>query len=198
MKIPFPDKKYNIIYADPPWEVKRVRGIKNNTSSRSGVGYYERMQLLPDKGKNPDFPTMSIKEIVELPVKDLAEDNAVLYLWTINKYLEETYSIARAWGFKPSCLLHWVKKPRGILLAGAFAPNVEYLMYCRRGGLKTIKKLNTRWFLQPRINRHSEKPKFFRELITQVHGDLPRIELFSRHETSGWDVWGDEINKGIL
>lgn len=89
--------KYNIIYADPPWEVKA--GPPWASSGRS---------------RDLEYPTMSVEEIKSLPVAGLVESNAHLYLWTINKYIPETYEIARAWGFKPSALLTWNKPAHGI------------------------------------------------------------------------------------
>ena len=58
--------------------------------------------------------------------------------------------------------------------------------------LKSKKRIDTIWFEHKRL-RHSEKPQMFRDLIIEVAGDLPRIELFARQKTEGWDVWGNEI-----
>ena len=81
-------KKYKVIYADPPWEVKRGPDWGSNGVSKP----------LP-------YPTMTLEEIKALPVKELAEKDSHLYLWTINKYIPEAYEVAKVWGFKVSCLL---------------------------------------------------------------------------------------------
>lgn len=93
----FPAKKYNIIYADPPWEV--MRGPDWGSSGPSNP--------LP-------YPTMSLSEIKALPVKEIGAEDAHLYLWTINKYIPDAYEVAKSWGFKPSCLLTWCKPKHGI------------------------------------------------------------------------------------
>jgi N6-adenosine-specific RNA methylase IME4 len=179
MIIPLPNKKYNIIYADPPWEVKA--GPDWGSSGKS---------------KDLKYPTMSIDEISSMPVNEICHNDCHLYLWTINKYIEQSYHVARSWGFKPICLLTWIKNPHGIGLGGAFIQTTEHLLFCRKGILRSKKRIDTTWFEHKRLT-HSEKPHFFRELITSVSGDLPRIELFARNEFPGWDAWGNEINKGI-
>ena len=173
--ISFPNKKYQIIYADPPWDVKRGPDWNSNGPSKP----------LP-------YPTMTIEEISTLPVSQITDRNAHLYLWTINKYIPETYTIAKAWGFKPSCLLTYCKPKHGIGIGGTFIQTSEHLLFCRKGTLKAQKRIDTTWFRQPRLI-HSKKPDFFRSLIVDVSGDLPRIELFARQKTEGWDVWGNEV-----
>lgn len=172
-------KKYQIIYADPPWDVKAGPGWASGGVSRK-----------------LKYPTMSIEQIKALQIRDLAENNAHLYLWLINKYIEDGYQIAKAWGFRPVCLLTWCKPPHGLGLGGAFVQTTEHLLFCKRGVLKTQKRIDTTWFECGR-HRHSEKPHFFRDIIKDVSGDLPRIELFARERTFGWDVWGNEVDSDI-
>lgn len=172
--IPFPDGKFNIVLADPPWEVKRGPDWNSNGPSNP----------LP-------YPTMSIEEIVGLPVKGIVEKDAHLYLWVINKYIEQSYTVARAWGFSPSCLLTWCKPRHGIGIGGTFVQTTEHILFCRRGTLKARKRVDTTWFQHKRLS-HSEKPAMFRDMIVEVSGDLPRIELFSRvTSVPGWAVWGN-------
>lgn len=173
--LPFPHKKYQIIYADPPWDVKRGPDYNSNGPSKP----------LP-------YPTMSVEEICLLPVKEIIDKDAHLYLWTINKYVEDSYKVARAWGFRPVCLLTYCKPRHGIGIGGTFVQTTEHLLFCRRGSLPAVKRIDTTWFEQPRLV-HSKKPDFFRNLIVEVSGDRLRIELFARNKTAGWDVWGDEI-----
>jgi N6-adenosine-specific RNA methylase IME4 len=172
-------KKYQIIYADPPWEVKRGPDWNSNGPS-----------------KNLPYPTMPLEDIKNLKIKEISDNNAHLYLWTINKYIEQGYEVARNWGFKPTCLLTWCKPKHGIGLGGAFIQTTEHLLFCRRGKLPTQKRIDTTWFEHKRL-RHSEKPNYFRDLIVEVSGNLPRIELFARQKIEGWDIWGNELNNDI-
>lgn len=136
---------------------------------------------------------MSTEDIAAIPIQSISEKNCHLYLWTINKYIPDSYSIAKGWGFRPVCLLTWVKKPHGIrITAGAFIQTTEHLLFCRKGVLKTQKRIPTTWFEHKRLS-HSTKPDSFRKMIVDVSGDLPRIELFARELFCGWDSWGNEI-----
>ena len=172
--LPNIEGKYNVIYADPPWDVK--------AGPDWGSG---------EESKDLLYPTMSLEEISALPIKELASNNAHLYIWTINKYIPQTYDIARAWGFKPSCLITWCKPPHGIGLGGTYIQNTEHLLFCRRGTLEAIKRIDTTWFSYPR-GRHSEKPDEFRKMIEEVSPGK-RIELFAREKVRDWDVWGNEV-----
>ncbi len=172
-------KQYQIIYADPPWDVKA--GPPWSSSGKSG---------------DLAYPTMSVGEITGLNVKSIAADDAHLYLWVINKYIEQSYNIARCWGFKSSCLLTWCKKPNGLGLGGAYSQTTEHLLFSRRGSLPAMKRIDTTWFLGER-SLHSRKPMLFMDMILEVSGDLPRIELFARRKAMGWDCWGNEVESDI-
>ena len=139
---------------------------------------------------------MTIDEIKSMPIKRIADKDCHLYMWIINKYIREAYDIAEAWGFKVSCLLTWCKPKHGIGLGGAFIQTTEHLLFCRRGNLKTKKRIDTTWFNHKRLE-HSVKPSMFRTMILEVSGDLPRIELFARQQWGGWDTYGNELSSTI-
>jgi N6-adenosine-specific RNA methylase IME4 len=148
------------------------------------------------KSQPLQYNTMPIKDIVNLPIKSVKAENSVLFIWTINKYIEQSYQVARAWGFTPSTMLVWAKTPKGIGLGGTFTLANEYLLFCRSGTLRANKRIKGNWWHLPR-ERHSKKPDHFRDMIVDVFGDLPRVELFARQSTPGWDVWGNEVESDI-
>jgi N6-adenosine-specific RNA methylase IME4 len=176
-------KKYQIIYADPPWQY----GTWGATAS----------WLRPNSHKRPlPFPTMSVDEICALPVSSLADKNCELYLWTTQKYLPDVFRVIDDWGFKYKQTLIWCKPPR-CGLGGAYTPTNEFLILARKGKKPKAKRILTTWFLIKRPhNHHSEKPAFFRDMIASVTNS-PRIELFARQKTEGWDVWGNEVESDI-
>jgi len=178
-RLVIPHGGYSIIYADPPWEV-----MAGSKQSRQTGDSHKSLKL--------SYPTMALDEIKKLPVKSIAGKNCLLFLWTINKYLEQSYEVARAWGFKPGTMLVWDKTPKGIGLGGTFTLANEYLLFSRRGTVKANQRVKGNHWHFPR-EKHSKKPDFFRELIVETFGDLPRIELFARRERPGWDVWGNEV-----
>lgn len=136
------------------------------------------------------YPTMSLDEIAALPVADVAHDDAHLYVWTINKYIRDTYDIAMAWGFRPSTLLTWCKKPFGLGLGGAYSLTTEHVLFARRGKLPPKRRWTTTWWQWPR-GRHSAKPDAFQDIVEQVSPG-PYLELFARRQRLGWDTWGNE------
>lgn len=181
--------KYRTVVADPPW---RVMG----GSLRGGIGEGFKFDG-PITTRPVPYPTMSVAEIAALPVAGLTADDAALYLWTINAYIEDAYDIARAWGFKPSTFLTWCKAPMGGGLGGAFGISSEYILYARRGSPPERRVTGT-WFAWKRRYdergkpMHSSKPEAFYDLVEQV-SDGPYLEMFSRnHHRLGWDVFGNE------
>lgn len=173
--------KYNIIYADPPWDVMRGPDYNSNGPSKP----------LP-------YPTMSLRDIenIGIGLRPYLDKNCHLYLWTINKYIRESYDVANVWGFNVSCLLTWCKPRHGIGIGGTFIQTTEHLLFCRRGTLTASKRIDTTWFEHKRLS-HSEKPTMFRDIIVEASGDLPRLELFARQRVDGWDCWGNEVESDI-
>lgn len=163
--------KYRIIYADPPW--------KYNDKLVDGYGPAEF-----------HYPTMSIEELCTLSVKDIAEDNAVLFLWVTSPLLESSFKIIHAWGFEYKTSFVWDK----ILHNMGHYNSVrhEFLLVCTRGSC-TPDNLKLYDSVQS-IERteHSVKPEEFRDIIDDLYPNGGRIELFSRREVVGWERWGNE------
>jgi len=132
---------------------------------------------------------MSLEEIEALPVRDMAERDAHLYLWTTNRYLRDAYYVAEAWGFAVTKPLLWVKEPMGFMGA-PFVSSAEFVLYCRRGVLRAKTSAGRQWWLWAR-GTHSAKPEAFLDLVEQVSPG-PYLELFARRQRLGWDTWGDE------
>lgn len=124
-----PDKKYSIILADPPWDVKRGPEYASNGASR----------ILT-------YPTMSVEAIRTLPVKGIADVDCKLFLWTINKYLREAFDVIASWGFTYSTTLVWAKTPNGIGLGGTFSLTTEYLLFASKGKIGADKRWDTTWW----------------------------------------------------
>jgi len=182
------DKKYSIIYADPPWHYKNYA---DNTASR-WVGN--------------QYPVMSIDDISNLPVRKLTATGCVLFLWVTAPCLLEGIEVMKAWGFeyktKAFC---WVKMNRNNM--GVFTgmgyytrSNSEDCLLCVKGNpLPRLDHSISQVILHP-VMEHSKKPSIARDLIVRLFGELPRIELFARQQVEGWDCWGwgvEEVAKDI-
>ena len=179
--IPFPSRKYRIIYADPPWTFK--------TYSAKGAEH---------KSAKQHYDLMCLDEIKALPVADIAGDNCVLFLWATMPNLPEAFEVIKAWGFEyKTCAFTWVKRNRksdGWFWGLGYwtRSNAELCLLATKGKPKRVSK-SVHSVCDARIMEHSRKPAEVRERIVQLCGDLPRIELFARQKADGWDCWGNEV-----
>ena len=179
------DKKYQVIYADPPWTFK--------TWSKKGA----------DRSAENHYPTMNISDICALPVADIACKDAVLFLWVTFPNLHEGLEVIKAWGFEyKTVAFTWVKRnkvsPSWFVGLGHWTrANAEICLLATRGKPKRVSK-GVRQIVDAPIERHSKKPDEVRNRIVDLIGDVPRIELFARQHTAGWDVFGNEVISNII
>ena len=177
-----PTGKYRVIYADPPWKYNDAMAISKNGLGES-YGPAEA-----------HYPAMTISELCALPINDLAEENAVLFLWTTSPLLEDTFKIINAWGFKYKSSFVWDKVKHNM---GHYnSVRHEFLLVCTRGSCTPdVKKL---FDSVQSIEReeHSRKPEEFRQIIDTIYTEGQRIELFRRGDApSGWKAWGNEAKE---
>lgn len=169
-------KKYKVIYADPPWSYRNKR---TGGSMRSGAA--------------SKYPVMTVDEICSLPVADIADKDAVLFLWATVPMLPEALQVMKAWGFAYKTMLTW-RKIMSLGMGFWFRCQTEHLLVGVRGKVRAFRCQKPN-FMQLRALGHSEKPEEFRKLIEEVTAGMePRIELFARKYSLGWDVWGNEVD----
>ena len=182
--IPFPNKKYHIIYSDPPWWY-----AKRNKNTNFGLGVHR-------------YPTMTTQEICDLPVQDIAEEQCLLYLWSTGPHMENALKVINAWGFVYITIAFtWVKttKDGSDFFKGPgnyTSSNTELCLLARtpKCKLKPVNKLVPQIILAPR-GEHSAKPPETRDRIVKSMGELSRIEMFARGTLpSNWDGWGDQYD----
>ena len=187
-------KKYQIIYADPPWEMRYATGLKD--------GFH---------CLNLPYPTMTISEIIKLPVKEMLADDAILFLWVIDAYVPRIEEIMEAWGFKYiSVGFVWNKTAMGggvnALVSQYTRKSCEFCYIGRKGKMLVQNPCSVDQYCPCVKSKHSSKPDRIRLDIVKLCGDLPRIELFAREEKDllfrnpsfkGWDVWGNEVESDI-
>jgi N6-adenosine-specific RNA methylase IME4 len=185
-------KKYQIIYADPPWSY----------SNFQGKGSY-----FGDVSRH--YKTMSKKDLEELDVQSIADDNCILFMWATFPNLSQAIELVEKWGFKYKTVAFvWVKmkndmsEPRGDGMGFYTQSNAEIVLIGTKGKFKRNKNNIKQILLHPK-SVHSKKPVIVRDKIVELCGDLPRIELFARKEDKlfdefkGWDVWGNEVDSDI-
>ncbi|KKN98840.1 hypothetical protein LCGC14_0140810 [marine sediment metagenome] len=178
----FPDKKYNVIYADPPWN---GLGWNNGSGEKCPAKHYE---------------VQDIEWIKSLPVNTISGDPCFLFLWVTFPNLQQGLEVIESWGFRYStCAFNWVKRNKKsdsyFIGCGNYTrANSELCLLGTKGKCqKARKSRSVRQICDARISKHSAKPPEIRDRIIQLCGDIPRIELFAREKTTGWDVWGNEV-----
>ena len=176
-------KKYNIIYADPPW---RFKNYNDGTATRWAGGHYSLMNL---------------DSICKLPVADITAKDCALFLWATYPTLPRAFRVIESWGFTyKTVAFTWIKTNKnGSIFTGMgywTRSNAEVCLLATRGHLKRLRADVRQVIMSPR-GKHSQKPREARIRIVQLLGDLSRIELFAREATEGWDVWGNEVESNI-
>lgn len=178
------EKKYNIIYADPPWQYK--------VYSEKGLG----------RSAESHYPTMTVEDICALPVDQLADRDCALFLWVTMPCLKDGLRALEAWGFTYKTIAFvWVKqnKKADSLFWGMghwTRSNAEFCILATKGNPKRV-SASVHQVILSHIERHSKKPQEARDRIVQLMGDLPRVELFAREKCDGWDAWGNEVESDI-
>ena len=185
------DRRYGLIYADPPWRYNQRSAHKKTKFGGGAGGHYE---------------TMSIEEIKNLPAGRLADDTCALAMWVTGSHMHHGRDVIRAWGFNhvESVLFVWVKttnrtgKPfygTGYYTGG----NAEYVLLGRKKQPSVTKRGVSQIILEPHPRKngkiiHSAKPECVRDHLVTLFGDIPRVELFARQTALGWDSIGDQLD----
>lgn len=175
--------KYRTIVADPPWAYRTTKPASRWHRFTTAESHYD---------------TMTNAEIAALPVRDMAEDAAHLYLWVTNPRLYAgrkddgigPREIVEAWGFQYQTLITWVKQGR-LGMGWYFRGETEHAIFATRGKAPIPAASRERNVIFAPKHDHSQKPDAFYDLVERV-SPAPRIELFARRQRLGWDTWGDE------
>ena len=174
------DTKYDVIYADPPWKYKNVSPpcLPEKQPDTCKIEYY--------------YETMDLQDIKNMPIKNIANKNCVLFLWATTPAIREAFEVVDAWGFKYKTMITWEKTNRDCM-GYWFRTCTEHLIVAIRGNVKAFRSMERTCYHEART-KHSQKPQYFYELIEKVTTGK-RIELFARRAIEGWDNWGNEAPK---
>jgi len=170
----WPKGKYRVIYADPPWKYGDERAGGNHG------------------GAIDHYPTMSLQELSDMPVDELAEDDAVLFMWATSPQLEDSFRLLNCWGFKYKTQFIWDKVKHNM---GHYnSVRHEILLIATKGSCTPDnKKLFDSVQTIERTDKHSEKPEEFRNIIDTLYTYGNKIELFARKKVEGWEGYGNEL-----
>ena len=177
------DKKFGVIYADPPWRFQNRTG-----------------KVAPENKKLSRYPTMSLEEIENMPVKEIAAEKSHLYLWVPNALLPDGLAVMKAWGFEYKSNIVWEKirkdgQPDGRGVGFYFRNVTEILLFGIRGSHnRTLAPARSQVnLIRSRKREHSRKPDEMIDLIERCSAG-PYIELFARGDRDGWAMWGNQAD----
>lgn len=185
-------KKYQIIYADPPWSYN---------DKMSGHTF----------SLDHEYETQDLNWIKNLPVKEMTDKSCTLFLWVVNPLLPEAFEVIKEWGFKyKTVAFFWNKRTANgnwVYNLGRWTMgNMEMVLLATKGKPQRIRK-DIKQLVVAERKEHSKKPDIIRKLIVDLMGDLPRIELFARGDKNrdmfdfnrfdGWDTFGKESEDSI-
>lgn len=190
-------KKYQIIYADPPWKYETWTELKTEKLRR--------------KCGSICYPVMASEQIAQLSVDKIAEKSCVLFIWVTMPKLNEVFKIIESWGFiYKTVAFTWVKQnPKSHTIYSGLGhwtlANPELCLLATHKKFPKRKSTNVKQLVFASKTIHSKKPSIIRNKIVELVGDLPRIELFARKSKElfedesfkGWDVWGNEVESDI-
>ena len=176
-------KRYRTIYADPPWQFQNRTG-----------------KVAPEHKRLNRYNTMTLEEIMNLPVQDATDEKSHLYLWVPNALLPDGLAVMKAWGFEYKSNLVWEKVrhdggPDGRGVGFYFRNVTELLLFGIRGDKnRTLDPGRSQVNLIRSIKReHSRKPDEFVDLIERCSPG-PFLEMFARGDREGWDMWGNQAD----
>lgn len=188
--------RYRTICADPPWPYHASRPVGSTKDERPNS--YNRASSSPSAAARYGF--MSLDAIKSLVIP--AEDDAHLYLWATNAFVEEAHQVARAWGFAPKTILTWVKMQHTETVAVSmrmgyyFRGASEHVVFAVRGSLRLNERTLPTAFLWPRVSKHSQKPEQFYDLVERASPG-PYLEMFARQRRFGWSSWGNQVASDV-
>ncbi len=186
--------KYQIIYADPPWSFYNGKSV-NPAQNKAGKALIKKLK----------YPVLSVDDIKAIDVPSIADDKCALFIWTTDHHLPFCFDVISSWGFSYKTVgFAWQK------LTSAGRPVCQMAPYTNKSGIELcllatkgfkaselVQDQRVRALVSSKREEHSKKPTEVRERIIELCGDLPRVELFARQKTEGWDVWGNEVECSI-
>ena len=186
-----PTKKYDIIYADPPWHYNGKIQFDKSSKNRDEL---DRSKTIFVSTAGFKYPTVKTVELMQIPIHSIAKDDCLLFMWTTNPHLEQAIELGTAWGFAYRTVAFVWNKMNHI--PGKYTlSNCVLCLIFKRGKIPTPRGArNIRQLVEIPRGKHSEKPERIADAIKEMFPTQKRIELFARKNTRGWDSWGLDMD----
>lgn len=185
-----PSEKYDVIYADPPWDYGGKMQYDKSSIKSINVGFEKNVFI---SAANFKYPTLKLKELKELDVNSIAADDCILFMWTTGPQMANSIELGKAWGFEYKTIAFvWDKQVHN---PGRYTlSQTEFVLAFKKGRFPSPRGArNVRQLLSIHRGEHSEKPERVIDGITKMFPEQKKIELFARNNYVGWDNWGLEI-----
>lgn len=185
-----PGEKYDIIYADPPWDYGGKMQYDKSSIKTENIGFKRNIFISSATFK---YPTLKLEELKQLDVNSIAHDDSLLFMWTTGPQLANSIELGEAWGFKYKTVAFvWDKMMHN---PGRYTlSQTEFCLVFKKGKIPSPRGArNIRQLVAVPREGHSEKPEQVIDGITKMFPEKRRIELFARKNYHGWDNWGLEI-----
>lgn len=185
-----PNKKYQVIYADPPWDYGGKLQYDKTTIKDENVGFEKDIFI---SSANFKYPTVKLKQLKELDVNSISADDCILFMWTTGPQMANSIELGEAWGFEYKTMAFvWDKK---IHNPGRYTlSQTEFVLAFKKGKFPQPRGArNIRQLISVARGEHSQKPLAVIDGITKMFPEQEKIELFARNNYNGWDVWGLDI-----
>ena len=192
-------KKYKVILADPPWDYGSSNSNERTKKWDSSKKEYKRRRF---RGAASWYPLMKTEEIKNLKISKFCDKDCVLFLWATFPKLQDALEVIKTWGFNYKTIgFIWIKiakngipRKRGI---GHYTyPNSEPCLIATKGYPKINQRCSSILLTHEFLKQFSKKPDIqYLKIEAMFNG--PYLELFSRRQKEGWDVWGNQVNSNI-
>lgn len=184
-----PDKKYDIVYADPPWDYGGKLQFDKSSRSAENIDLDRNIFISSAVFK---YPTLKLEQMVQIPIHQIVKDDCLLFMWTTSPHLVHAIELGNSWGFAYRTVAFvWdkmVHNPGKYTLS-----NCELCLVFKRGRIPTPRGArNIQQLIRVPRGKHSEKPTEVLHAIEKMFPTQTHIELFARKKFPGWDVWGLE------
>lgn len=185
-----PDKRYDIIYADPPWHYNGKLQYDKSSTSKEKLDLYKNIFISSACFK---YPTVKTKDLMNIPIQKISKRDCLLFMWTTNPHLAQAIQLGEAWGFEYKTVAFiWNKM---IHNPGQYTlSNCELCLVFKKGRIpKPRGARNIQQLVNSPRRTHSRKPDEIRQKIVDMFPTQTKIELFARGTFIGWDVWGLDV-----
>jgi N6-adenosine-specific RNA methylase IME4 len=188
----FPNEKYDIIYADPPWDYGGKMQF-DKSSKKSENPNWEKDIFI--SAANFKYPTVKTEQLMKMPLHKICKDDCLLFMWVTNPHLAQGIRLGEAWGFEYKTVAFvWDKMNHN---PGQYTlSNCELCLVFKHGRIPTPRGArNIQQLIRVPRTEHSRKPIEVLHDIELMFPTQKKIELFARHKPKGWDVWGLDIRE---